>query len=431
MSIAFAILLYDSQGKMHQQFAMQEEQMFDIFDSGAVFENCFTFPATKKILEKHNVVIEEQPELPAGAIGIGLLRRNALRLALKTECTHIMYCDGDRLLHWLEHYPNELRQAVELIQQKDFVVLGRTHRAFDLHPTTLKETETIVNRLFEKVTGKAWDTLAAARGMSRRAAEYIVAECKDDAISNDVTWPLMAFGQENWQLDYLEVDGLEFETPDRMKAQIEAVGGLERWLELESLNLDKWLHRLELAKIHLRALKQFQKEKMLKLKLDLKIFDASKYQNLVQVAEGKGYGFSLLQNLLDEEDFDRKLFQLVKEGVLNSPQSDGQFESYEDFCNKLLKPYYIDVADGYIVAVYGDKWIGLTGISVDKDTKIGQSGLTVVMQEHQDKGIAKALKVMSLEQAVSLGGTSVVTENHVSNYPMLAINSFFGFSRDD
>ena len=257
MSVAFAILLYDSKGKMHEQIASHIELLFDIFDAGVVFENCITFPATKSLLESYNVVIEEQPDLVGGIQNLGLLRRNALRLALQTECSHVMYSDGDRLLHWLEHYPDELRSAVKMMQQADFTVFGRTPRAFETHPATLKDTEQIVTNLFEKVTGKAWDTLAAARGLSRRAAEYIVAECDDDTISNDITWPLMVLKQEHWVVDYFEVEGMEFETADRSQAQVEAVGGLERWLELESVNLDKWLHRLELAKLQIQALKKY------------------------------------------------------------------------------------------------------------------------------------------------------------------------------
>jgi len=135
--------------------------------------------------------------------------------------------------------------------------------------------------------------------------------------------------------------------------------------------------------------------------------------------------------LLSETDFNMKLFKLVKEGVLKSPQSDGNFESYEEFCEKLLKPSYVDVADCFVVAKQDNEWIGLTGISVDSNSGIGKSGLTVVKEMYQGNGIAKALKVLSLKQAVQLGATSVLTENYYANYPMLAINSFLGFKNDD
>lgn len=170
---------------------------------------------------------------------------------------------------------------------------------------------------------------------------------------------------------------------------------------------------------------------MKKLILDLSNFKISKHQNIIKTIEGNGYSFHLLQDLLCEADFERKLFELVQEGVLKSPQSDGDFESYDAFCEKLLQRCYIDVADGFVIAKFDDEWIGLTGITIEESTGVGQSGLTVVKREHQGQGIAKVLKLKSLEQAVSLGAASVVTENHVSNYPMLAINRFLGFENYD
>ena len=90
----------------------------------------------------------------------------------------------------MEFYPEELRRVAQQITQFDFTILGRTPRAFATHPRIQRDTEAIINHVFERVSDRAWDTGAGARGLSRRAAETIVTGCLDDAISNDVTWPL-------------------------------------------------------------------------------------------------------------------------------------------------------------------------------------------------------------------------------------------------
>lgn len=167
---------------------------------------------------------------------------------------------------------------------------------------------------------------------------------------------------------------------------------------------------------------------MLQFKLEMNKFHPAKYHSLVQRAKMQDIRFSLLSARLNDDKAYRRLYQIVKEGVLNSPQSDGKtFESYEQFCDNLLQPYYVDVADSYTVATFKDEWIGLAGIPVDSESLIGKCGLTVVCRGYQGKGIAKALKALSLEQAAKQGATIVVTSNHVNNAPMLAINRIFGF----
>ena len=128
------------------------------------------------------------------------------------------------------------------LQTYDFTVFGRTARAFESHPAALTETENIVNGLFERVSGHDWDILAGARGMSARAAAHIVETCKDDTISNDATWPLLAL-QQGWQYGYKEVEGLEYEG-----------SGLANDLKSE---LKDWLTRLDIAKLQIEAIQKF------------------------------------------------------------------------------------------------------------------------------------------------------------------------------
>jgi hypothetical protein len=64
---------------------------------------------------------------------------------------HLFYCDFDRALHWIKTYPEELTQIVESPPDNDYVLIGRTKRAFQTHPKTQTMTEGIGNTLASKM----------------------------------------------------------------------------------------------------------------------------------------------------------------------------------------------------------------------------------------------------------------------------------------
>lgn len=151
----------------------------------------------------------------------------------------------------------------------------------------------------------------------------------------------------------------------------------------------------------------------------------------------EGYVLRCLADLRDTPQLTEKLYSLVQEGVLRSPQSDGNFEDFSSFCQKLLQPYYLDVADSFVIALYQlnaqqeAHWIGLAG-NILKQNEAGetvaQSGLTMVQHAHQGQGIAKALKVASVARAKALGAKRITTSVHPDNHAMLAIHRRFGFT---
>ena len=188
---------------------------------------------------------------------IGKARRAVLELALQLDYPLILYCDGDRVLHWAEHYPHELVQVSADITHHDFTVIGRTPRAFASHPRNQRDTEAIVNHVFAQVSGHAWDVTAAARGLSRHAAQAILEACCDDEISTDVTWPLCHQHQTHLSQGYIEAEGLEFETADRFTDLVGQAGSLAAWRNQLDGDPLQWVHRLNLARIEIEAMIQF------------------------------------------------------------------------------------------------------------------------------------------------------------------------------
>jgi hypothetical protein len=130
--------------------------------------------------------------------------------------------------------------------------LGRTPRAFASHPRIQRDTEAIVNQVFATLSGREWDVTAAARALSRRAAEAVIHGCPDETVGTDVSWPLFA-ARAGLTLGYIATEGLEFETADRHADEVAAAGGLGRWLDQIDANPRRWIERLEIAKIEVEA----------------------------------------------------------------------------------------------------------------------------------------------------------------------------------
>jgi hypothetical protein len=256
--VALALIQYDPGGALFDQTVRVLPRLQQVFADIAVFANAATAPRSIDYLRDHRVrVLAEATQV--GLNHLGWFRRAAVQLALQGPCPFIFYCDLDRILHWMEFHPHELIAVAQQIGAHDFTILGRTPRAFATHPRIQRDTEAIINHVFERVSDRAWDTGAGARGLSRRAAAAIGTRCLDDQISNDVTWPLCLQQLGGFTLGYIETEGLEFETPDRFSAEVAQAGGVAQWSEQLDDDPQHWAARLELARIEVAAMLPFAK----------------------------------------------------------------------------------------------------------------------------------------------------------------------------
>ena len=216
--------------------------------------------ATRRLLEDAGAkVTVNDPGQGGSSNFLGRKRRQAVTLAFEEapEASHVHLCDFDRVLHWAQFYPEELRAVLPFICAYDFTVLGRTPRAFASHPRVQRDTEAIINHVFGLASGRAWDVTAASRGVSRRAAR-VIADCADDTIGNDCSWPLCVMRHAKLSLGYRETNGLEFETLDRFVGIAGAAGGPDAWLERLDADPKQWAARLELARIEVESIAAYQ-----------------------------------------------------------------------------------------------------------------------------------------------------------------------------
>lgn len=250
MRIALAATHHDPDGRLYEQTARLLPRLREFYAHMAIFATPTTQERTHSLLRSAGAVVEVGTRaMPTGHLHLGLWRRMALALALRSDvhAAHIHFCDLDRVLHWAEYYGEELRSALMEIDRYDCTVFGRTARAFESHPRVQRDTEAIANTVFGLVSGQPWDVMTASRGFSRQAAELIVNQCQDDTVGSDCSWPLLIKTAGQMTLGYRETEGLEFETLDRFSDEIAALGGRDAWIARMDGESEQWLVRLKIA----------------------------------------------------------------------------------------------------------------------------------------------------------------------------------------
>lgn len=151
-------------------------------------------------------------------------RYMALKLALGCNAPWIHYADLDRLLRWVERRPAEWRDTLARIPTCDYLVIGRTPNAYASHPQALVQTEALSNTVISHLVGQAMDVSAGSKGFSRQAASYVVEHTRPGrarsghALGADGEWTVL-LKQAGYQLGYIEVDGLDWESADRYQSQ--------------------------------------------------------------------------------------------------------------------------------------------------------------------------------------------------------------------
>lgn len=176
---------------------------------------------------------------------IGLGRRNAVSMALELETDQVLYADPDHMLHWLRDNPAELRTVLAAQPDVDFLIVGRSPKAFAAWPARLQQTEAPINRAYELATGRRADLLVAVRRLSSSVARDIVASSVAESYANDVEWPLLA-ERLRYSVGYFAADRLKYRTIEEFGSPADSFDG-------DPL---QWLRRIEMAAVQARVMRE-------------------------------------------------------------------------------------------------------------------------------------------------------------------------------
>jgi hypothetical protein len=246
-SVAFAATAHQPDERLAGLIETQLPALVARYAAVTAFCSQETHPIILSLLREQGVSVHVDSEASAGIQRIGEVRRRTVRAGLEAGTSHLQMCDFDRAIHWVAHYPEELRAVISDIPNHDLLVLGRTERAWATHPPYQAETEPLFNHVFALTTGLAWDVGAGSRGLSRRAAELLLELSEEQTVGTDAEWPLLILHQDGYVAGQRLCEGLEFETADRFEVEIEAAGGYRDWEAQVSADPGQWVFRLEVA----------------------------------------------------------------------------------------------------------------------------------------------------------------------------------------
>jgi GNAT superfamily N-acetyltransferase len=125
---------------------------------------------------------------------------------------------------------------------------------------------------------------------------------------------------------------------------------------------------------------------------------------------------------------ERKLFELNAKTVQDIPHTLPIIpETYADFEKRLHVPDR--PPDRYWVACQEDRAVAMSYLKFPPVRGTVWTGYTCTDREFRGRGIARAVKLQTLAQAVELGVPFVCTDNDSENAPMLHINEALGYHR--
>ncbi len=259
VTVALALTVHEAGGRLADLLEAQLPALAGRYAVLTAFCSRQTHPSILALLRAHGALVRVDEEDRPGILGVGAVRRETVRAGLEAGTEYLHLCDFDRALHWAARFPTELEQVIRSLRHYDLLVLGRTHRAWATHPAYQTETEALFNRVFLLATRLPWDVGAGSRGLSRPAAERLLALSSDPTVGTDAEWPLLLLQaddpfQPTWRLGYLACEGLEFETADRFGPEIEAAGGYAAWLARMEADPRRWAFRLQLAHLIVAAI---------------------------------------------------------------------------------------------------------------------------------------------------------------------------------
>lgn len=125
---------------------------------------------------------------------------------------------------------------------------------------------------------------------------------------------------------------------------------------------------------------------------------------------------------------EQKLYELNSRTVQDVPHTLPILtESFADFVKRVHTPDR--PLDRFWIAVHGDQAVGMSYLKFPPVRGTVWTGYTCTDSAFRGRGIARAVKLQSLAQAVQLGIPIVCTDNDSENAPMLHINETLGYHR--
>jgi GNAT superfamily N-acetyltransferase len=209
---------------------------------------------------------------------------------------------------------------------------------------------------------------------------------------------------------------------DRILASLQAIPAAS----LQARTWDDWpeslqfLQRGGFVEIH----------RMVELRLNLRDADLSPFAQLPVRLMAQGVQFTTWWHQAEDEQFWAKLTDLQQAAAEGWPDPDPDGEitrATEDQVRRMFASWRTRPEELFLAKV-GEEYIGYTALGPDPGTpEVVGTGPTAVRPAHRGRGLATALKFLSLHHARRTGWQAAITRS--ANPAMIRVNEKFGFRR--
>jgi GNAT superfamily N-acetyltransferase len=161
--------------------------------------------------------------------------------------------------------------------------------------------------------------------------------------------------------------------------------------------------------------------------LDLDTVDFARWEDAGKRVEEQGILIRSVDELKGDPERNRKLYELDITVSADMPSVKPMTPpTFENYCRRVFESRWL-LPEAFLVALDGDRYVGTTALWLSDGDEALYTGLTGVLREYRNRGIATALKVRCLRWAKESGRRYVKTFNESNNRKMLGINEALGF----
>ncbi len=167
-------------------------------------------------------------------------------------------------------------------------------------------------------------------------------------------------------------------------------------------------------------------------RLDVASFDPAPFADAPERAAAAGIRMTTLaEEMKTDPEAVRKAYALHAAARVDVPGLDPATPSpYERFENEVLRGPG-SLPEAYFIALRDGRYVGESALAKEgADPTVIHQQLTGVLRDERGKGIARALKLKTVEYAHANGFRQIRTWNDSLNRPMLAINEAMGFVKE-
>jgi GNAT superfamily N-acetyltransferase len=156
-------------------------------------------------------------------------------------------------------------------------------------------------------------------------------------------------------------------------------------------------------------------------------FDERPFLAALEAAEAKGIRFFSLADVGDTREARERLWALERTVALDVPGgSEASIRPFDVWEQQVAHSGHY-LAEGQLIAAHDDEWIGMAALLDYPENETMYHGITGVLPAWRGRGVATALKALTIRLARARGVKILRTNNDAENAPMLAVNRKLGY----